>query len=135
MLIEGAMRPVRQAMPIPTPDRAEKALRAGMAEANRLGLTSVGSMEDPDAFGALQRLRAKGGMTLRIYESIPADLLDHAVTLGIRTGFGDEWLRLGHLKIFSDGALGSRSALMLEPYEGEPDNYGSQSARRRTSAS
>jgi predicted amidohydrolase YtcJ len=124
MLIEGAMRPVRRAMPIPTPDRVEAALRAGMAEANRLGLTSVGSMEDPDAFGALQRLRAKGGMTLRIYESIPADLLDHAVTLGIRTGFGDEWLRLGHLKIFADGALGSRSALMLEPYEGEPDNYG-----------
>jgi predicted amidohydrolase YtcJ len=124
MLIEGAMRAVREATPIPTPDRVEAALRAGMAEANRLGLTSVGSMENPDAFSALQRLRAKGGMTLRIYESIPADLLDHAVALGIHSGYGDEWLRLGHLKIFADGALGSRSALMLEPYEGEPENRG-----------
>ena len=61
---------------------------------------------------------------MRIYQSIPADFLDHALALGIQTGFGDEWLRLGHLKIFADGALGSRSALMLEPYAGEPDNYG-----------
>jgi predicted amidohydrolase YtcJ len=124
ILLEGAMRPVREAIPIPTPDRVEAALRAGMAEANRLGLTSVGSMEGPDALAALQRLRAKGGQTLRIYQSIPADLLDHAIALGIRTGFGDEWLRLGHLKIFADGTVGSRTALMLEPYEGEPENRG-----------
>lgn len=124
ILIEGAMRPVREAIPVPTSQGVEAALRAGMREANRLGLTSVGSMEGPDALIALQRLRAAGGMTLRIYQSIPADLLDHAIALGLHTGFGDEWLRLGHLKIFSDGALGSRSALMLEPYAGEPDNYG-----------
>jgi predicted amidohydrolase YtcJ len=124
ILIEGAMRPVREAIPVPTPQGVDTALRAGMREANRLGLTSVGSMEGPDALIALQRLRAAGGMTLRIYQSIPADLLDHAIAVGLHTGFGDEWLRLGHLKIFSDGALGSRSALMLEPYAGEPDNYG-----------
>lgn len=124
ILIEGAMRPVREAIPIPTPQRVDEALRAGMHEANRLGLTSVGSMEGPGELTALQHLRAQGGMTLRVYQSIPADLLDQAIALGLHTGFGDEWLRLGHLKIFSDGALGSRSALMLEPYEGEPDNYG-----------
>lgn len=124
MLIEGAMRPVRDATPQPTTARVEAALREGMREANRLGLTSVGSMEGPDALGALQRLRAEGGMTLRINQSIPADLLDHAIALGLRSGFGDEWLRLGQLKIFSDGALGSRSALMLEPYAGEPENRG-----------
>jgi predicted amidohydrolase YtcJ len=124
LLIEGAMRPIREASPVPTPDGVEQALRAGMREANRLGLTGAGSMEGPDALAALQHLRARGGMTLRIYQSIPADLLDHAIGLGIRTGFGDEWLRLGHLKIFADGALGSRSALMLEPYAGEPDNHG-----------
>lgn len=124
LLIEGAMRAVREAIPVPTTEGVEQALRAGMREANRLGLTGVGSMEGPDALAALQHLRARGGMTLRIYQSIPADLLDHAIALGLQTGFGDEWLRLGHLKIFSDGALGSRSALMLEPYAGEPENYG-----------
>jgi predicted amidohydrolase YtcJ len=71
MLIEGAMRPVREAIPVPTPAGVETALRAGMREANRLGLTGAGSMEGPDALVALQRLRAAGGMTLRIYQSIP----------------------------------------------------------------
>ncbi len=108
----------------PDEEQLQAALRDGVREANRLGLTGAHSMEDPRAFAALQRLRVAGGLTLRIYESIPADLLDQAIALGIRTGFGDEWLRLGHLKIFSDGALGSRTALMLAPYEGEPDNYG-----------
>ena len=39
-------------------------------------------------------------------------------------GFGDDWIRIGAQKIFSDGALGPRTAYMIEPYEGEPDNYG-----------
>ena len=46
------------------------------------------------------------------------------IRVGIRSGFGDDWIRIGAVKIFSDGALGARTALMVEPYEGEPDNYG-----------
>ncbi len=44
--------------------------------------------------------------------------------LGLRWGFGDDWIRIGGLKIFSDGALGPRTAYMIDPYEGEPDNFG-----------
>ncbi|HET8631332.1 MAG TPA: amidohydrolase [Thermomicrobiales bacterium] len=124
LLIEGAQGYLRRVIPEPIEADIDEALRAGMREANRLGLTGAHSMEHPQAFAALQRLHARGELTIRIYESIPADLLDHASALGIRTGFGNEWLRLGHLKIFADGALGSRSALMLAPYEGEPENYG-----------
>lgn len=124
LLVENARGLVREGIPQPSPERVEAALRSGVREANRLGLTGAGSMERPAAFAALQRLRAAGGLSLRIYESIPADFLDQAIALGLRSGFGDEWLRLGHLKIFSDGALGSRSALMLAPYQGEPENQG-----------
>ncbi len=124
MLLEGAMKAVREVIPQPTAEEKVEALRAGMRESNRLGLTGAGSMEQADALTALQKLRTAGEMTMRIYHSIPADSLDHALALGLRTGLGDEWLRLGHLKIFSDGTLGSRSASMLEPYAGEPDNYG-----------
>ncbi|MFN8537238.1 MAG: hypothetical protein U0232_07145 [Thermomicrobiales bacterium] len=60
-------------------------------------------MENPQAFSALQRVRAKQGMTLRLLESIPMDQLDHAIALGIRSGYGDEWLRLGSRNIFADG--------------------------------
>jgi predicted amidohydrolase YtcJ len=50
--------------------------------------------------------------------------LDQAAALGLRSGFGDDWLRLGHVKIFADGALGPRTAAMLQPYAGEPGNTG-----------
>lgn len=124
LLVEGATRLVRAVLPEPDDEQLLSALGAGQREANKFGLTSIGSMEDARALRALQRLRTARGLTLRVYQSIPADSLQHAIGLGITTGFGDEWLRLGHLKIFADGALGSRSAHMLAPYEGEPSNTG-----------
>jgi hypothetical protein len=50
--------------------------------------------------------------------------LEHAVGLGLRTGFGDDWLRIGSVKVFMDGALGPRTAAMFQPYLGEPENRG-----------
>ncbi|MFN2190000.1 MAG: amidohydrolase, partial [Candidatus Promineifilaceae bacterium] len=44
--------------------------------------------------------------------------------IGLTSGFGDDWLRIGSLKLFADGALGPRTASMIAPYEGEPNNYG-----------
>jgi len=44
--------------------------------------------------------------------------------IGLTSGFGDDWLRIGSLKLFADGALGPRTASMIAPYEGEADNYG-----------
>jgi predicted amidohydrolase YtcJ len=55
---------------------------------------------------------------------VPVYRLEHALGVGLRSGFGDDWLRIGGVKIFADGALGSRTAAMLAPYEGEPDNRG-----------
>jgi predicted amidohydrolase YtcJ len=52
---------------------------------------------------------------------IPHASLDAALALGLRSGLGDEWLRIGHLKIFTDGALGSQTAALEEPYEGTTD--------------
>jgi predicted amidohydrolase YtcJ len=55
---------------------------------------------------------------------VPVGHLDAAIEMGLQTGLGDEWLRLGGVKIFADGSLGSRTAAMLAPYEDEPDNLG-----------
>jgi predicted amidohydrolase YtcJ len=55
---------------------------------------------------------------------IPEDNLDAAIQAGLQSGFGDERLRIGGVKVFADGALGARTAHMLEPFEGEPDNTG-----------
>jgi predicted amidohydrolase YtcJ len=72
----------------------------------------------------LQSLHLKGELSLRIAKNIPVKYIDEAVGLGLRTGFGDDNSWIGGVKMFADGALGPRTAAMLAPYEGEPDNLG-----------
>jgi predicted amidohydrolase YtcJ len=103
-------------------------LRGAITEAttavHRLGVTGVHDCEGGRELTAFLELWREGALGVRVYMMIPKENLDAAVRLGLRTGFGDEWLRVGHLKLFADGSLGSRTADMLEPYEGEPDNRG-----------
>jgi hypothetical protein len=73
---------------------------------------------------AFQHLAARGELRLRVWATIPEDGLAHAAALGLRTGFGDEWLRVGPVKIFADGTLGSQTAAMLESFDGQPGNTG-----------
>jgi predicted amidohydrolase YtcJ len=61
---------------------------------------------------------------LRVVKNVPVYRLHHALGVGLRSGFGDDWLRIGGVKIFADGALGSKTAAMIAPYESEPDNLG-----------
>jgi predicted amidohydrolase YtcJ len=110
---------------IPLPEQAERlaALRGGMAELHRLGITAVHAQrikEGTDGareWADLLRLRENGDLCLRVNCNIAAHDLPHLVALGLRTGFGDNRLRLGHVKVFSDGSLGSRTAWMLESFE------------------
>jgi predicted amidohydrolase YtcJ len=73
---------------------------------------------------ALQMLHEEGRLKLRVTKNIPVELLDQAHDLGLRTGFGDDWLRIGSVKAFMDGALGPRTAAMFQPYDGDTDNRG-----------
>jgi predicted amidohydrolase YtcJ len=57
-------------------------------------------------------------------KNIPVAQLSSAHELGLRSGFGDAWIRIGNVKVFADGALGPRTAAMLQPYDGEPENLG-----------
>jgi len=111
---------------IPSLSAAETAdqLLAVQAKAHRLGLTAVHDLDDPDALAAFQVLRERGQLGLRVTKYINKSYFDAAVESGLRFGFGDDWLRVGGLKMFADGALGPRTAWMLAPYEGEPDNTG-----------
>ncbi len=124
LLLEEAMELVRAAIPQPDAETVAGTLPAAFERAWRVGLTGVHDMDDLTAFEALQRLRAREELGLRVVKYLPADALDHALALHIRAGFGDDWLRIGGIKVFADGALGPRTAAMLAPYEGEPDNLG-----------
>jgi predicted amidohydrolase YtcJ len=65
-----------------------------------------------------------GKLKLRVTKSLPLESLSQAIALGLRSGFGDDVLRIGNIKMFTDGALGVHTAAMFEPYENEPDNRG-----------
>ena len=124
ILLELAMDLVAQLQALPTDAEATDAVRTAMHRAHRLGITGVHNMEGAVALRAFQELRRQGELKLRVLQQVPELELDAAIQLGIRSGFGDEWIRIGAVKIFSDGSLGARSALMIAPYENEPANYG-----------
>jgi len=124
ILKETAKRLVEEVIEKPSPEAIQSALKVAMANAHRAGLTGIHDCEDELAFAAFQELSKQGELGLRVLMHVPAENLDHAIGLGLRTGFGNEWLRVGGVKIFADGALGSRTAAMLAPYQDEPHNLG-----------
>ena len=123
VLRDLAINLVSDVLPPPTEEETAEAMRDGFAILHRLGLTGVhdyrimGGADGPPAFRAYQRLRAGGELALRLWMHIPGERLDEAIALGLRTGFGDDYLRVGHVKLFSDGGQGARTAWMLEPYK------------------
>ncbi|HHX42483.1 MAG TPA: amidohydrolase [Chloroflexi bacterium] len=121
VLLEEAMALVDAVIPAPTPERTVEAIRQALPVVHRAGLTAVHDMGSAASLRALQSLHRDGALTLRVLESIPLDALDAALALGLQSGFGDDRLRLGHVKMFMDGALGPRTALMLAPYEDAAD--------------
>ncbi|HKY51483.1 MAG TPA: amidohydrolase [Candidatus Limnocylindria bacterium] len=111
-------------IPAPTEDEMLADARRGQVEAWRRGVTGF---EDLDQFlgraplAVFQRMRDAGELGVRVHMGIPHARLADAIEQGMRTGEGDDWLRTGHLKIFTDGALGSQTAALEEPYEGSSD--------------
>ncbi len=123
ILRELAINLVRDRITPPTDAQLDQALAEAVAAAHRVGLTGIHDirlMNDADgarAFSAFQRLRQNGGLDLRCAVALSGERLDEAVALGLRTGFGDDRLRIGHVKFFADGGIGARTAWMLEPFE------------------
>jgi len=108
-------------------DELEDLLKLAGADFLSNGVTSVveAGIDRPDELRAYQRLRRSGGLPIRTYLMMMIDqMLDPMSDLGLQTGFGDEWLRIGPAKLFSDGSIGGRTARMSQPYEGEAENVG-----------
>jgi predicted amidohydrolase YtcJ len=124
MLLETAGELVHSTIPDPSVEVFVEALRQGIAEAQALGLTGFHDPGHPSVLSALQLLRDQGELGLRALVHVPTDGLEAAAKLGLRSGLGDEVLRIGGLKIFADGALGPQSAHMLAPYEDAEENCG-----------
>jgi len=90
-------------------------MRPALRLAASRGVTAI---HDKDgwlgALGVWQRLREEGSLHLRVWQSMPAEQVDELADLHIRSGFGDDLVRIGYLKTFMDGTLGSQTARMLD---------------------
>jgi len=123
ILRELAINLIRDVMPPQSDIQTDEAMRRAMGKLHRLGLTGVhdfrimGGEDGPPALRSWQRLRAANQLDLRAWVLIPGELLDEAIALGVQSGLGDDFLRIGAAKFFSDGATGSRTAWMLESFE------------------
>ena len=111
---ESAWRFKEQHVAIPDDEYVE-AMRTGVKLANARGVTCV---HDKDgwlgAAGLWQRLDERAGLTLRVWQSVPHEKLPELRSLGVRSGIGSPLLRIGYLKVFMDGTLGSQTAWMLD---------------------
>jgi hypothetical protein len=101
-----------------------RGLSAIARRAHRLGITSIHDIVGPGAWKAYQRAHRAGRLRLRVYAMPRDSLLEFLVPAGFLTGLGDDWLRLGAVKIFADGSLGAYTAALDAPYLGRPDEKG-----------
>jgi hypothetical protein len=111
---------------IPQPGFAEKlaAAKAASEYAASLGVTSVQDMSTGTDVGIFQTLVERGELKTRIYGMTPLAEWERMAHTGIHAPFGSDLLRIGGMKAFSDGSLGSSTALFFDPYLNEPDTCG-----------
>jgi predicted amidohydrolase YtcJ len=100
------------------------AARAASNYAARLGVTSVQDVSAGSDVAVYQTLLDRGDLKTRIYAMTPLPNWERLAKAGIRAHFGSEMLRVGGLKAFSDGSLGSTTALFYEPYKDAPETRG-----------
>jgi predicted amidohydrolase YtcJ len=139
ILQERANELADRAVPAARDEECDAAVARAQSEALRRGVTGVESLEQASSYAAFKRARDRGALAVRVAMGIPHRSLagslpttgtppqirdrdrfdfESALAQGMRTGQGEEWLQLGHVKFFSDGALGSQTAALEEPYEG-----------------
>ncbi len=124
-LKDAATGPVYNVIPPLSPEQRIHAVKRAMALAASVGVTSVQNMiPDYADIAAYSELLDRGELTVRIYAAPSiADVNDQA-KMGIRRAFGGPMLRIGAVKAFADGSLGSGTAYFFQPYSDQPGNYG-----------
>lgn len=118
---EKAIGVIEQAIPRPSLCDLADAIDAAQADLFRLGLVGLHVPDGPDVLGALSALHQQGRLRLKVRFMPPVAMLQTLRALGLRQGFGDERLRLGPVKAFADGSLGSLTAALIDPYSHVPD--------------
>jgi predicted amidohydrolase YtcJ len=133
VLKDAAQDLVARVIPRPTQEEFAEALKAGLAEARRVGVTSVEDISvDGDSPNAsftgeielLRRAEREGWLTCRFYEITPIADWQRLAEAGLAQGMGSDFLKMGAVKGFADGSLGSRTAWMFDSFSDDPANHG-----------
>ncbi len=122
VLRELAPNMIRNVLPELSAATVLENMQKAIHDAHGLGLTSIhdirlmGGLDGADALKVWQTLRQENKLQIRCHVALPGEMTDQAIALGLFTGFGDDLLKIGYLKFFSDGGMGARTAWMTEKY-------------------
>lgn len=125
ILRENTMQLIEKEIPKLNEEELEQACLFACQKAVEAGLTTVHWIIDsPNEIRIIQKLRANKKLPIRIYIIIPVEFMEHIIELGLQTGFGDDMVKIGGIKILTDGSLGARTAALTKPYGDEPKTKG-----------
>jgi len=124
ILLEAAMELVEKVIPGAALQEISQQIYEAQIQLWKMGITGVHDYDQASCFSALQILQEQEKLRLRVIKGVPREVMPHAIAAGLRTGYGNEFLRIGSVKLFADGALGPRTAAMLAPYENETEYSG-----------
>lgn len=126
VLQDRAIDLVKKHVPVPTDFQTAEAMAAALPVLSSMGLTGfhdfrlMDGHEGAPCLRALQQLHERRDLHLRVWMCLPSACIEDAIHIGLRTGMGEDFLRIGHVKAFVDGSLGARTAWLMEPY---PDGH------------
>lgn len=130
LLRDNAMNLVSHLVPLPSEEEILQAIQAALKECRQQGVTGVVDLPEGNPatlrrlFQLYQRLARAGQLTCRIDLRLPLASWKQLADLGVSNDFGDDWVKIGGLKGFIDGSLGSSTAKFFEPYAHEPTSTG-----------
>jgi predicted amidohydrolase YtcJ len=124
VLKDNAMLPMFEAVPPPSEEQLDRQLQDAMQHMAASGVTTVHDMASWDSLATFKRAHERGALTTRIYSVMQLPDWERLRDTVASSGNGDDWLRIGGLKVMMDGSLGSHTAAFFEPFTDKPDDRG-----------
>lgn len=124
ILKDQAMNLIYRVIPEPKESEYQKAIKVALNEAARFGITCVNDISYKNHFYNFQKYFSKENLSCRIYSILPIEKHEELISSEFICPFGNDKLKIGGMKAFADGSLGSSTALMFESYSDEENNFG-----------
>ncbi len=124
LVFDKAMEIFKKVLPPPSEEQLLNALDRFVNQLLKNGITHIHTMEGAEALNLWQKYFKWFGRKMRVVFYFPVDEMENLIKARLHSAFGDEWLRIGGIKIFTDGSLGSQTAALRQPYENQSENFG-----------